>query len=129
MRTPPANYHVFIIKTVRPNLPSDPRGHRSEQGERQQQEESGEARHGRHPHVRRLLAPHPAHPPAEVCPALPGHHPQHLHTGRNITKYFVTRINIIACYEKPKFLSDCLPVTTVITNAADLQRIKGRMSV
>ena len=81
MRTPLANYPVFFLQ-LKDKTSSDPRGHRSEQGERQQQEEGGEARHGGHHHVRRLLAPHPAHPSAEVCGAVPSHHPQHLHTGQ-----------------------------------------------
>ena len=62
---------------------SDPRGHRSQPGERQQQAEGGEARHGGDPHVRRVLAPHTAHPPVEVHQALPRHNPQHLSTGQN----------------------------------------------
>ena len=60
---------------------SDTRGHRSQPGERQQQAEGGEARDGGHHHVRRVLAPHTAHPPTEVCQALPSHDPQHLSAG------------------------------------------------
>ena len=69
---------------------SDPLGHRSQPGERQQQAEGGEARHGGHPHVRRVLAPHTAHPPTEVRQALPSHNPQHLSAGWK-------RTSVISC--------------------------------
>ena len=62
---------------------ADPGCRDGQQGERQQQEAGGEARHGGHPHVRHLLAAHTADPPAEVGPAVPGDHPQHLHTGQS----------------------------------------------
>ena len=62
-------------------LCADPGGRDSQQGERQQQEAGGEARHGGHPHVRRVLAPHTAHPPTEARQALPSHNPQHLSAG------------------------------------------------
>ena len=83
-----ANKSCFHHQTERQNKfyffssSSDTRGHRRQPGERQQQEAGGEAGDGGHPHVRRLLAPHTAHPSTEVCPALSSHHPQHLHTGQ-----------------------------------------------
>ena len=63
------------------HVTADERGRHGQQGEHEEQAAGGEAGHRGHHHVRRLLAPHPARPPAQGPRHVQGHHRQHLAPG------------------------------------------------